>query len=126
MALAAPAVAAKPAPPPTPAPLAEPLAVDTRLIENIFMCLSPGLPQDWKKTWIVVTANGGKHASKFYFATDLGDDVGEELKPCDAQEVTRRIAGLNDKLPPDRRGWSRAVLLIDNEGDFEISYDYPK
>ena len=46
--------------------------------------------------------------------------------PCNAQEVTRRITSLNEKLPSDRRAWTRALLVIDSEGEYELSYEYPK
>ncbi|MEW6691164.1 MAG: hypothetical protein AB1452_18970, partial [Pseudomonadota bacterium] len=101
---------------------------DIKLIESIFACLSPGLPQDWKKAWIEITdAGGGKEKASKFFVTNLrGDDEGEPLVPCNAQEVTRRIVSLNEKLPPERRAWSRALLVIDSEGDYELSYEYPK
>ncbi len=114
---------------PTPVAIAKP---DSKLIENIFACLSPGLPQDWKKTWVVITdvvdAAGKEHKfeAKFYFATSLRDQEGEELVPCNSQEIARRITGLNDNLPADRRSWRTARLVIDSEGEFELTYDYAR
>jgi hypothetical protein len=104
------------------------MAIDTRLIESIFACLSPGLPQDWKKAWIEITDVGAdkEKDSKFFVTNQYGDDTGEPLVPCNAPAVTRGIVSLNEKLPPDRRGWARARLVIDSEGDYELSYDYPK
>jgi len=145
-----PAPVAIPAPAITPAPVAAPAPVapraiaaiapapfaapklDGKLVEQIFSCLAPGLPQDWKRTWVVVTdleADGGKarrYEAKFYATNSLGDDEGEPVVPCNAQEISRRITGLNDALPPERRGWKTARLVIDNEGEFELKYDYPK
>jgi len=105
-----------------------PTPIDTRLIESIFACLSPGLPQDWKKAWIEITDVGAdkEKDSKFYVTNQYGDDQGEPLVPCNAPAVTRGILSLNEKLPPDRRAWTRARLVIDSEGDYELSYDYPK
>jgi hypothetical protein len=116
---------------PAPAPFATP-KLDGKLVEQIFSCLAPGLPQDWKRTWVVVTdveADGGKerrYEAKFYVTNSFGDDEGESLVPCNAQEISRRITGLNDALPPERRGWKTARLVIDNEGEFELKYDYAK
>jgi hypothetical protein len=142
--IVAPAPVAKPAPtaPPrqdvalaAPSPAAAaaaaapaPIAMDARLIEGIFHCLSPGLPQDWKKAWIEITDSGGgkEKSSKFFFTNQYGDDEGEPLTPCSAQAITRSILSLDDKLPADRRAWSRARLVIDSEGDYELSYDYAK
>ena len=117
------------------APAAAPFAapkLDAKLVEQIFSCLAPGLPQDWKRTWVVVTdveADGGKasrYETKFYATNSFGDDEGEPFVPCNAQEISRRITALNDSLPPDRRRWKTARLVIDSEGEFDLKYDYAK
>ena len=103
-----------------------PTALDNRLIERIFACLSPGLPQDWRKAWVVVTSGASAPSAKFYFSTTRRDSDGEELVPCSAQAITRSITGLNDRLPPPQRAWSKATLTIDSEGEYELTYDYLK
>ncbi|MBI1943094.1 MAG: hypothetical protein HYS35_05450 [Betaproteobacteria bacterium] len=105
-----------------------PVPIEMKLIESIFTCLAPGLPQDWKKAWIEITdlGDGKEKVSKFFFTNLRGDEGGEPLVPCNARELTRRVVGLNEKLPPDRRAWTRALLVIDSEGDYELSYEYPK
>ena len=114
-----------------PAPFAAP-KLDGKLVEQIVSCLAPGLPPDWKRTWVVITdveadsAKGSRYEAKFYATNSLGDDEGEPLVPCDAQEISRRITGLSDGLPPDRRRWKTARLVIDSEGEFELKYDYAK
>ena len=55
-----------------------------------------------------------------------GSDSGEPLEPCNAGAVTDSIVGLNDRLPPDRRAWSRALLVIDSDGEYELTYEYTK
>ena len=94
-------------------------------MEQIFSCLAPGLPQDWKRTWVVVSAETAATA-KFYVTTSLRDEDAEEFTPCNVPEVARRIAGLSDSLPPEQRRWKSARLVIDSEGEFELKYDYPK
>ena len=98
------------------------------MIESIFNCLSPGLPQDWKRAWVEITDQGGgkEKDSKFRVSNVRGNDEGEPLVPCNAQELTRRIVGLNEKLPADRRAWTRALLVIDSDGEYELTYDYTK
>ena len=105
-----------------------PVPIDMKVIESIFTCLAPGLPQDWKRAWVEITDQGGgkEKVSKFRYTILRNDDEGEALVPCNAQELTRRIIGLNDKLPPDRRGWNRALLVIESDGEYEMSYEYPK
>jgi hypothetical protein len=126
-----PAPVAAPAPPATPviaavAPaLAAPPKLDAKTVEQIFSCLAPGLPQDWKRTWVVVTAETAV-AAKFYYTSSFRDEDAEEFVPCNVQEITRRITSLNEGLPPDQRRWKSARLLIDSEGEFELKYDYAK
>lgn len=106
-----------------------PAAVEARLIESIFLCLSPGLPQDWKRAWVEITnQGGGKEKNASFRVSNIRDssDNGEPLVPCNARALTGRIVGLNDKLPPERRGWTRALLVIDSDGEYELSYDYAK
>ncbi len=118
----APPPVAKPAPTPAPerrdvaaiAPAAAAFTapkLDAKLVEQIFSCLSPGLPQDWKRTWVVVAGDG---AAKFYVTTSYRDEDAEEYAPCNAQEIARQ------------RSWSSARLAIDSEGAYELKYDYAR
>jgi hypothetical protein len=108
---------------PVPSPAAPKL--DAKTVEQIFSCLAPGLPQDWKRTWVVVAAEAAA-AAKFYVTTTFRDEDAEEFLPCNAPEIKRRITSLGDALPPDQRRWKSARLLIDSEGEFELTYDYAK
>ncbi len=109
-----------------PAPaLPGPPKLDAKLVEQIFSCLAPGLPSDWKRTWVVVSAEAAVTA-KFYVTTSYRDEDAEEFTPCNVPEVARRIAGLSDLLPPEQRRWKSARLVIDNEGAFALNYDYAK
>jgi hypothetical protein len=113
------------------APFAAP-KLDAKLVEQIVTCLAPGLPQDWKRTWVVITdveadgSKGSRYEAKFFVTNSFGDDEGEPLVPCNAQEISLRITRLNDALPPERRRWKTARLVIDSEGEFELKYDYGK
>jgi hypothetical protein len=129
---------AKPAPvvaPPAPAPARRELAVaapsaapaglrlDAKTVEQIFSCLAPGLPADWKRTWVEVTNSGSAVTAKTYFTTSLRREDGEEFTSCNAQELARRVAGLARGLPPDQQDWRSARLSIDSEGAYELLYD---
>ena len=100
--------------------------LDAKTVEQIFSCLAPGLPQDWKRTWVVVTGGEGAPAAKFYVTTTFRDEDAEEYVPCNPQEVARRIVGLGSALPAGQRGWKSARLAIDSEGEYELLYDYAK
>jgi hypothetical protein len=126
--IAVPAPAPAPAAPlaaiaPAPSPFTSP-KLDARLVEQIFSCLAPGLPQDWKRTWVVVTSAETAVATKFFYTTTYRDEDAEEFVPCSVQEITRRITGLSDSLAPAQRRWKSARLAIDSEGEYELVYDY--
>jgi len=128
----------RPAPAPAVVASAAPTAVaakpaaggkpDPRLIENIFACLSPGLPNEWKKAWIVLAEPGPdrKLEAKFFYAVSAADDKGEAFVPCNAKAVADSVYGLNDLLAPEQRRWRTARLVITNEGDYELKYDYAR
>ena len=108
---------------------AAPVPIDAKVIESIFFCLSPGLPQDWKRAWIEITDQGsGREKDAKFRVSNIGhvEDEGEPLVPCNAAALTGSIVGLNEKLPPERRAWKRAVLVIESDGEYELSYDYAK
>ncbi len=126
---------APPIPPAAPAPrevaAAAPSAaaftapkLDPRTVEQIFSCLAPGLPQDWKKTWVMITGSEASPTAKFLVTTSYRDEDAEEFAPCNAQEITRRIAALSSGLTPEQRRWTSARLAIDSEGEYELKYDY--
>ena len=103
-----------------------PPKLDEKLVEQIFSCLAPGLPQDWKRTWVVVSSAETAVATKFYFTSSYRDEDAEEFVPCNVQEITRRITGLNESLPPEQRRWKTARLAINSEGAYELKYDYAR
>jgi hypothetical protein len=94
-------------------------------VEQIFSRLAPGLPSDWQKTWVVVSAVPSG-AAKFYVTSSYRDEDAEEFTPCNAAEVAHRIASLSDASPLEQRRWTSARLLIDNEGGFALNYDNAK
>jgi hypothetical protein len=108
---------------------AAPMAIEAKLIESIFNCLSPGLPPDWKRAWVeIIDQGGGREKQAKFRVSNIGhaSDEGEPLEPCNARALTGSIVSLNEKLPPDRRAWSRALLVIESDGEYELTYDYPK
>jgi len=118
---------AKPAPVPerrevaTAAPALKPAApkLDAKTVEQIFSCLAPGLPPDWKRTWVVVTNGETAISGKFYVTNTLRGEDAEEYTPCNAQEVARRIVSLSEGQPH----WRAARLDIDSEGAYELRYE---
>ena len=100
-------------------------------VQKIFVCLSAGLPQEWRRAWVVVTEveSDGKERTfegKFFYSLDPEGAKPLELKTCGAEEVGKRVYGLNAFLEFDKRNWKVATLVFSSEGKFELKYDYPK
>jgi len=93
--------------------------LDAKTVEQIFSCLAPGLPAEWKRTWVVVTNSGAGAAGKFYYTSTSRDQDAEEFTPCNAAEVARRIATLSDA----QGNWRSARLAIDSEGAYKLDFE---
>jgi hypothetical protein len=112
-----------------PAGFAQQQAPDPAVVERMFGCLAPGLPKDWKKTWVTVTAETpgevpGKFQIKTFYAENMADKEGKPLKPCGWDPFVEGFYELNQSLAEDRRAWKTARLTITSEGKFELTYDY--
>lgn len=104
---------------------------DPAVIERMFGCMAPGLPKDWKKAWVTVTAETpgevpGKFQISTFYAEDVADKTGKPLKPCGWDPFVEGFFDLNHSLAEDRRAWKTARLTITAEGKFELTYDYDK
>lgn len=104
---------------------------DPKIIEGLFACLAPGLPQDWQKTWLVVrlvaeSADGARRtfeADSFY-ATRPDDAKGDPLTPCGAERIISGVGSLNDYLQDDQLRWTRVTITFTRNGKYEAKYDY--
>lgn len=104
---------------------------DAKTIQEIFDCLAVGLPQDWKKAWVVVSDLGAagkerRYEGKFFYATSAADKAGKPLVTCDAQKVAKGVISLNTALAPDKQRWKEASLTYTSDGKFNLAYDYGK
>ena len=104
---------------------------DAKAVQEIFDCLAVGLPQNWKKAWVVISDLGAagkerKYEGKFFYATSAADKAGKPLVPCDAQKVAKGVLSLNAALAPDKQRWKEARLLYTSDGKFNLAYDYGK
>ncbi len=97
--------------------------LDAKAVEQIFSCLAPGLPAEWRRAWVEVSNAGGTPTGKFYFTTSLRREDGEEFTPCSAPEVARRIASLSDASSAGGRNWRLARLSISSDGDYEFTVE---
>lgn len=102
-----------------------------KAVETIFACLAAGLPQGWRRAWVVVTelSGGDKERTfegKFQYSLDAAGADPVDLVPCDARDVAQRVYKLNDFLEPEKRAWKVATLTFTSDGKFEIKYDFLK
>jgi hypothetical protein len=115
-----------------PARAQKPEQPDPKDLEAIFSCMATGLPQNWKRTWVVVTETGVDRGTRnfeaqFFYATSASDSKGMPLKPCDSQQVAERVYGLNRYLPSfEQRQWREAKLVFGDDGRYDLTYDYSR
>lgn len=104
---------------------------DAKALQEIFDCLAVGLPQNWKKAWVVISDLGAvgkdrRFEGRFFYATSAADKLGQPLATCDAQKVAKGVISLNTALAPDKRRWKEARLVFSSDGKFNLAYDYGK
>ena len=102
-----------------------------KAVEHIFACVAKGLPEGWRRAWVVVTELTGDDKErtfegKFHYSLDAAGGNPLALVPCDAREVAERIYALNDFLEYEKRQWKIATLIFTRDGKFELKYDYSK
>ena len=118
----------EPAAAPAPAPGQEP---DPKIIVGLMECLAEGLPEGWKKTWIVIQeisrdVDGGtrQYEAKFYFATDPADRAGKRLEPCGTNRIVDGVLALNAYLQPGQRRWTGVTMTFNIDGTYDAAYEY--
>jgi len=102
---------------------------ETAVLSEIAKCLVVGLPQDWQRAQVVVELKepGAPEGEvRYLFSRTLTRDQLERFTPCDEQAPARAMVGLRGAQPPEKRGWKSARFLLNRDGKFDLSYDYPK
>lgn len=103
---------------------------DSKELEAIFGCLADGLPQGWKKTWVVVTETGVERGARsfeaqFFYAIRDNDASGVPLKPCNSQQVAEAVYALNKYLTNfEQRQWRQVKLVFTEAGGYNLTYEY--
>jgi len=105
---------------------------ESKELEEIFSCMSAGLPSNWKRTWVVVSEKMNESGSRtfeaaFFFSTSTDDMRGRPLEPCDTRRVAEAVYALNKYLPSfEQRQWKEAKLQFGDDGSFNLTYDYTR
>jgi len=110
---------------------AEADSAGVKAIEAIFACVAQGLPDGWRRAWVIVTelSEGAKERTfegRFRVSLESAGEKRWDFVPCNARDVAERVYGLNDFLAPEKRQWKSATLLFMHEGKFELKYDYTR
>jgi len=111
----------------------KPKPPDRKIVSEVFACLKPGLPADWKKAWVVMTETKNRDGErefdlKYFYAVAADDNTGLPMDAsCSDEEVGKRIYGLNQNLSSfEQRQWVVAKLFFGKDGKFELKYDYTR
>jgi hypothetical protein len=102
---------------------------ETELLSAIAKCLVEGLPGDWQRAQMIVElevpgAPGG--AVRYQFARTLSRDQLEPFTPCDERQPAAALVEIRALQPPERSGWKTARFVLNRDGKFNLTYDYPK
>jgi hypothetical protein len=102
---------------------------ETQLLGTIAQCLMAGLPSDWHHAQITIEletpgASGG--AVRYQFSRTLSRDLLEPFMPCDERQPAATLVEIRELQAPGRSGWKGARFVLNRDGKFDLTYDYPK
>jgi len=103
-------------------------AAEIKAVQSIVECLGQGLPPDFKRAEMIVElAKPGAKTGDVQYILARGDpEQLEPFTPCDVRKPPRLLLDLRSRLAVKRRGWTKAYLVVQPDGQFSLSYDYPK
>jgi hypothetical protein len=102
---------------------------ETETISEIVQCMAQGLPQDWMSAQMVVELErpGASTGTVHYLVARKDvEDRPEIFTPCESDAPPSLLLGLRAQQPEDRRGWTRARLVIERDGTFRLNYDFAR
>ena len=98
-------------------------------VQSIVECLIPGLPEDWQRAEMTVELPkpGAQTGDVAYLVVRSGaEDKPEPFTPCDVRKPPRTLLDARKAQAAARRGWTRAQLVLQRDGKFGVTYEYPK
>jgi hypothetical protein len=102
---------------------------ETRLLGAIAQCLIEGLPGDWQRAQMTVeldSPGAPDGAVRYLFSRTLSRDQLEPFTPCDKRRPATTLVELRELQTQERRGWKTARFVVNRDGKFDLTYDYPK
>ena len=102
---------------------------ETAAVQGMLECLMQGLPEDWQRAEVTIElpkplAQTGD--VQYVVVRSGAEDRPEPFTPCDVRKPPRTLLDTRKTQAPARRGWTRAQLVLQRDGKFGITYDYPK
>lgn len=102
---------------------------ESELLGVIAKCLIEGLPGDWQRAQMTVeleTPGAAGGAVRYLFSRTLSRDRLEPFTPCDERQPAAALVEIRAMQPAERSGWKTARFVINRDGKFDVTYDYPK
>ena len=106
----------------------EPSPDEIGALNEVFGCLSQGLPENWGRAHVLITLSepGANTGNVRYMFAPLGaPDKVEPFMPCDGALPARILITLRDYQPVERRGWTGMQIEFQKSGGFRLNYEYP-
>ena len=101
---------------------------ETDAVARIAECIVEGAPADWQRLYMVIElANPGDESGEVrYLAKRVSEEQPVAYTPCDVRKPALILIDARKRLPPERKGWISARLTFEEDGKFQLHYDYPK
>jgi hypothetical protein len=104
-------------------------AKETELLSAVAKCLVEGLPSDWQRAQMILEleapgAQGG--AVRYLFSRTLSRDHLEPFTPCDERQPATVLVEIRSQQTQEHSGWKTVRFVINRDGKFDLTYDYPK
>ena len=102
---------------------------ETRLLGTIAQCLIEGLPGDWQRAQMTIeldSPGAPDGAVRYLFSRTLSRDQLEAFSPCDERRPAAALVEIREMQTQERRGWKTARFVVNRDGKFDLTYDYPK
>lgn len=112
----------------SPAALAQSASLgETDAVARIAECIVQGAPSDWQRLYMVVelAKPGDDSGDVRYLAKRASEDGPVAYTPCDVKKPAMILIEARKRLPPERKSWISARLTFEEDGKFQLHYDYP-
>jgi len=97
------------------------------VVAEIAQCIVQNAPDDWTRLIMVVQLEeaGAETGQVHYVAARAASDEPVGYVPCDPNRPARALLDARKEQPAEKRGWTRARLVVQRDGNFSLNYDYP-